>query len=112
MAKQPRKTKLVRDRYQDIITPEDWIRLGSGSKRHLRELKRKLLEEIDELKASDYRDPEEYGDIIEVLKCLAFFHNVDWSDVEDACYRKMIRKGKFIEGIFLVNIRQPGDEEA
>ncbi len=107
-----RKTKLIRDRYQDLI-PNDgsWMRLPSGGKRHIRELKRKLMEEVDELRESAYLDAEEYADVIEVLKCLAFYHNVDWSDVEDGIYAKQAKYGKFLEGIFLTNVPEKKDED-
>ena len=107
--KTPRKTKLIRDGYINIIPSKDWIRIGR--KRHMVELRRKLQEEVDELKDSDYLSIEEYADIIEVLKCLAFFHNVDWSDIEDCRYTKMLKYGKFMEGILLVNILDKPNKE-
>ena len=69
--KKTRRKKLVRDRYQDLIPPDEWTRLPVGGKQHLRYLKAKLQEEVDELHASDYLSIEEYADIIEVLKCIA-----------------------------------------
>lgn len=110
MTKQ-RKTKLVRDGYQDRIPPEEWIRLPSGGKRHLKKLKHKLDEEVDELKKSAYLSAEEYADIIEVLKCLAFYHNVDWADIEDCVFAKQAKYGKFLGGILLTNIPEKKDED-
>lgn len=108
MARKP-KSKLVRDLYQDRLPLTDFKRLQRGGPEHMRRLKAKLTEEVAELRESDYLSIEEYADVIEVLKCLAFFHNVDWSDVEDALFHKQTTKGKFVEGILLVNI--PDDEE-
>ena len=101
--KKPRKKKLIRDFYQDRIPPAEWTRLPRGGKQHLRYLKAKLQEEVDELHASDYLDVEEYADIIEVLKCLAFFLNIDWLDVRQAVIDKRHSKGKFLDGILLLN---------
>jgi predicted house-cleaning noncanonical NTP pyrophosphatase (MazG superfamily) len=101
--KKTRKKKLIRDFYQDRIPPDEWERLPKGGKQHLRYLKAKLQEEVDELHASDYLDIEEYADIIEVLKCLAFFLNVDWNDVHQARIDKVASKGKFLDGILLLN---------
>ncbi len=101
--KKTRKKKLIRDFYQDRIPPAEWERLPRGGKQHLRYLKAKLQEEVDELHASDYLDVEEYADIIEVLKCLAFFLNVDWNDVHQARIDKQASKGKFLDGILLLN---------
>ena len=101
--KKPRKKKLIRDQYQDRIPPDEWVRLPVGGKQHLRYLKAKLQEEVDELHASDYIDVEEYADIIEVLKCLAFFLNIDWRDVQQAVIDKRHSKGKFLDGILLLN---------
>jgi predicted house-cleaning noncanonical NTP pyrophosphatase (MazG superfamily) len=101
--KKPRKKKLIRDQYQDRIPPDEWMRLPVGGKQHLRYLKAKLQEEVDELHASDYLSIEEYADIIEVLKCIAFFQNIDWNDVKQAIVDKRHSKGKFLDGILLLN---------
>lgn len=101
--KKTRVKKLIRDRYQDIIPPKEWVRLPIGGKQHMRYLKAKLQEEVDELHASDYIDVEEYADIIEVLKCIAFFQNIDWNDVKQAIIDKRHSKGKFLDGILLLN---------
>lgn len=101
--KQIRKKKLIRDFYQDRIPPTDWIRLPRGGKQHLRYLKAKLQEEVDELRASDYSSVEEYADVIEVLKCLCFFLNIDWNTVTQEVFNKQANKGKFLEGILLIN---------
>jgi len=101
--KKVRKKKLIRDQYQSRITPDDWVRLPRGGKQHLRYLKAKLQEEIDELRASDYKSIEEYADVIEVLKCLCFFLDIDWKGVEQEVFNKQASKGKFLEGILLIN---------
>ena len=77
-----------------------------GGRQHLRYLKAKLQEEVDELHASDYLSIEEYADVIEVLKCLAFFQNVNWNDVKQAIVDKRHSKGKFLDGILLLNTPQ------
>ncbi len=101
--KKTRRKKLIRDQYQDRIPPDEWVRLPVGGKQHLRYLKAKLQEEVDELHASDYLDIEEYADIIEVLKCLCFFLNIDWRDIQQAVIDKRHSKGKFLDGILLLN---------
>ena len=101
--KKTRKKKLIRDFYQDRIPPDEWIRLPRGGKQHLRYLKAKLQEEVDELHASDYLDVEEYADVLEVLMCLCHYLNIDWLDVHQARVDKMASKGKFLDGILLLN---------
>lgn len=113
--KRVRKRKLIRDLYIETIPQEDWVRLRRGGKQHLRYLKAKLQEEVDELRQSDYKSVEEYADVIEVLKCLCFYINVDWREVEREVFRKQCSKGKFLEGILLINTpdgkpRSNGDE--
>ena len=57
-------------------------------------LKLKLTEEIDELIESDYKDKDEYADVIQVLKTLARYNNLEWSRIEVARKIKLKKKNK------------------
>jgi predicted house-cleaning noncanonical NTP pyrophosphatase (MazG superfamily) len=99
MAKRQPKKKLIRDRYIETIPRDEWY--FADKKEHIRLLKRKLFEEIDELKASDFTDAEEYADVLEVLMCLSHFLNIDWNDVQHTRVAKLNSKGKFLDGVVL-----------
>lgn len=99
MAYRPKK-KLIRDRYIEIISSEEWY--FADKKEHIRLLKRKLQEEIDELKASDFQDIEEFADVLEVIKCLCHFQNIGWDEIEHARIDKLNKKGKFLNGVVLI----------
>ena len=93
------KKKLIRDRYIETIPKHEWY--FAERKEHIRLLKRKLHEEVDELKASGYKDIGEFADVLEVMKCLCHFLNIDWNDVEQARVDKLNSKGKFLDGVVL-----------
>ena len=97
MSKMSRKTKLLRDSEIDKLSPGSYIRV-SGKRRRL-ELQRHLQVAVDGLAKGKYVNHEDYAEIIEVLKCLSFFHNIDWSDVEDSIWHQMVTKGKYINGV-------------
>jgi len=63
-------------------------------------LKAKLHEEIDELIESDYKDPYEYADILEVLMTLARYNKVKWVSVKVARRIKLIEKGGFSNKLY------------
>ena len=104
MAKRERKTVLVRDQVAERIPLASFERLVR-TPRHQVELRRKLREEVDKLAEGEYVRLEDYADVIEVLKCLAFFNNVDWRDVEDAIWHRMVTDGKYIDGILVTKAK-------
>jgi predicted house-cleaning noncanonical NTP pyrophosphatase (MazG superfamily) len=102
--------KLVRDKIPQIIKQDKRFPVISrlASKKFVLELKRKLLEEVDELlQAKNKQDQiDELADILEVIQSLAKAEKIDWRLVE---HRKKIKKqerGGFSERIFLKSVRQ------
>lgn len=112
MSKHERKFKLVRDRYQELIPPDEWVRLKVGGRRHVRYLRLKLQEEVDEFKKSGFQSMEEMADILEVLRCVAWFNGWDWNAVEQARFDKMASKGKFLDGILLTVNKKDEETES
>lgn len=101
--------KLIRDFYQDKIPPEEWYRATPSE--YKRRLGQKLREEVKELADSGFKSTEEYADVLEVLKSLAFVHNIDWNDVEQARFDKQIKFGKFMDGIVLLINKSRGNKK-
>ena len=64
-------------------------------------LKEKLTEEIQELIDSDYKDILEYADVIEVLKTLAYYNNIELSRIEVARKIKLYERGGFSNKILI-----------
>lgn len=97
--------KLIRDKYEETIPPEKLMKCRS-EKQFVMLLYSKLFEEIRELAGSDFKDPNEYADILEILRTLAKVHNVDWKDVRIAKDLKKAKRGGFDKQLIFL-----GDEE-
>jgi predicted house-cleaning noncanonical NTP pyrophosphatase (MazG superfamily) len=94
--------KLIRDKYKDIIPKDELIdssTLDYDSKEKFLYLK--LLEEVNEIKDSDFADPNEYADVLEVLEAMANFHNVNLQDILYAKADKRERLGRFNDFLIL-----------
>ena len=96
--------KLIRDKYKDII-PQDELIDGSTLDHDSKEkfLYLKLLEEVDEIRTSEFNDPREYADVLEVLEAMANFHGVDLVDILTAKADKVQKFGKFNDMLILSN---------
>ena len=93
--------KLVRDNIPEIIKEE-----GSYPTTHIADqgeywekLKEKLLEEVNEYIKTE--NPEELGDIFEVIYAIIEFKGIDLIKLERGRKKKGLKKGKFIERIIL-----------
>ena len=65
-------------------------------------LKEKLTEEISELIESDYKDVNEYADVLEVLMTLARYNNIKWHRVKTARKLKLQERGGFSNKIYTI----------
>lgn len=84
--------KLIRDHIPGM--PEDaWIKVDKDDA--FKYLVKKLDEEINELSETDWKDPYEFADILEVLMGIARARNVRWSDIEIARSVKFVERGGF-----------------
>ncbi len=92
--------KLIRDRYINTIDKKELDIIGNAVE-HRDLLIDKLFEEIDELAESDYKDIEEYADVIEVLRALAEINGINFTYVEAARIEKLYEKGGFKTGLIL-----------
>jgi predicted house-cleaning noncanonical NTP pyrophosphatase (MazG superfamily) len=68
----------------------------------------KMHEEVEEIRA-DMAHPEEYGDLLQVMRDCAYANGVLWSDVERWRADKWNRLGGYSEGKILV--REAGERE-
>jgi predicted house-cleaning noncanonical NTP pyrophosphatase (MazG superfamily) len=95
--------KLVRDHYYDIIDHNRLEKLTDVDEtKHY--LYRKLHEEINELVESDFKDIEEYADIITVLYRLASLNNIHKKDIEESYEEKIIKLGGFKLNLLFDNL--------
>lgn len=105
-----RYNKLVRDKIPDIIRKNDAVPIIStlNSKRFVSELKKKLLEESNELLAAKGRDPiiNELADVLEVLVSIAQAEKIAWQKVERERRQKKTKRGGFNRRLFLKEVRQ------
>lgn len=92
--------KLIRDKYVNIIPPEELL-IGCSGGIYDMYLEKKLSEELDELKAADFSDAEEFADVIEVLYALAERNGISKKRIEIIREDKLERLGGFEHGIIL-----------
>lgn len=92
--------KLIRDFYASVIEEE---KLSLCPNEHLPQmLMKKLTEEIKELAATEWKDIEEYADVMEVLYALARVHaNVTPEQLDKVRLMKLEQKGGFENGLLL-----------
>lgn len=89
------RVKLVRDKIKEVRTTK--IRPANSREGKQLALCLKLHEEAAEI-AADPTDPEEYGDLLEVMMELARINGVSWNDVLMAQEEKRTWKGGFRQG--------------
>jgi predicted house-cleaning noncanonical NTP pyrophosphatase (MazG superfamily) len=94
--------KLVRDGIPEYLTNKG---LKSETRivrddELIRYLKQKLVEEAQEVEASN-NPLEELGDMYEVMLALLQRLDLDWSDVQTAAEQKRLERGGFDHGIVL-----------
>lgn len=101
--------KLVRDKIPEIIRNDnkECITEILDEKRYVEELKKKLLEEIDEYQTActDNESLEELADILEIIHELAIVHGSSIEKVEDIRKKKVEKRGGFKDRIFLVGVK-------
>lgn len=91
-------TKLIRDGLAARI-PSEALSTVADAGEHSERLADKIHEEVDEIVASDYRDPAEYADALEGLMALAGIAGVAWDEVERVRLAKKAERGGFERGL-------------
>tara|TARA_B100000700_G_C15043148_1_gene856404 strand:- start:2358 stop:2690 length:333 start_codon:yes stop_codon:yes gene_type:complete len=97
--------KLVRDRIPHIIEETGstcTISYVNDGKEHVRWLKAKMQEEIEEF--VDEPTYSEAADIIEVVKALCYLNGLEWDAVLGAATRKEETHGGFYTGVVLETV--------
>jgi predicted house-cleaning noncanonical NTP pyrophosphatase (MazG superfamily) len=94
------KVKLVRDNIT-ARGPQEVVRKCNTPAGLLGLLCAKLHEEAQEI-ADDPKNPEEYGDLYEVMLRIMDLNGVSWSEVEDIRIAKAKEKGSFDKGMVLI----------
>lgn len=94
--------KLVRDKIPEIIKQngDTSVTHIANDKEYWQKLKKKLSEEVQEFIESD-GSLEEFADIMEVLKAIREFKNIDSGEVENIRQEKSAKRGGFAERIIL-----------
>ncbi|KON87964.1 phosphoribosyl-ATP pyrophosphohydrolase [Sporosarcina globispora] len=104
----PTHNKLVRDRIPEIIA-------GTGKKystrildqsEFIKELRKKSFEELEEyMNANNHEEAlEELADLLEIIHALAESHSASIGKVEELRKNKAVKRGKFKEKIFLIQV--------
>ena len=88
--------KLIRDKIAERL-PKEQVK-SVAQTRIERLLRAKLLEEISELWASDFKSPTEWADVLEVLMGLAERNGMVWEAIEATRIDKRERCGGFDQG--------------
>ncbi|MBU3957320.1 nucleoside triphosphate pyrophosphohydrolase [Patescibacteria group bacterium] len=105
--------KLIRDKIPQVIEASgDKYELRIMGKREFeRELKKKLVEEASELLEVKRKDLlNEMVDVLELLKTIAEFYNIDFKLVEEKQVKKRKERGGFKKRLFLIwSSRRPGE---
>ena len=94
--------KLVRDKIPQIMVKEGenpHIQVIEDNKLYELDLENKLREEVNELLES--HSIEEFGDVLEVLECLALSLGLSWDSIIKAQNDKRRKKGSFKKKVFL-----------
>jgi predicted house-cleaning noncanonical NTP pyrophosphatase (MazG superfamily) len=94
------KIKLVRDNITSR-GPQEVVRKCNTPAGLLGLLCAKLHEEAQEI-ADDPKNPEEYGDLYEVMLRIMKMNGVSWEQVEKIRLEKAADKGVFDEGMVLI----------
>jgi len=97
--------KLVRDLVPGIIREVGEIPVThqAGDDEYVDRLIDKLREEADEFAASN--EIEELVDLLEVIRALAQFHGVGWSELDEMRTQKARERGAFEERLILDEVR-------
>jgi predicted house-cleaning noncanonical NTP pyrophosphatase (MazG superfamily) len=104
----PKYNKLVRDKIPKIIEEEGkkYKIKELDNNTYIKELKKKLEEEIDEYFQSNnnVESIEELADIVEVIHSLAMIHGKSFKDIEEIRQRKFDERGGFNEKLYLIEV--------
>ena len=101
--------KLVRDNIPDIIKEngEEPVYRVLSDKEFLVELKKKLLEESNEvINSSDDEMLSELGDLLEVMISLARVYNISLDDIIISSSEKRDKRGSFTKKIYLEDVKK------
>ncbi len=100
--------KLIRDKIPEIIKKDNAIPKISilSQKRFTEELKKKIFEEVKELKTAKDKDEiiNELSDISEILLAIAKTEKINWRKVEQKRKAKLIKRGGFKKKLFLKEV--------
>ena len=94
------KPKLIRDSIPDMPN-DNWVEINNDYAYKL--LKEKLHEEVQELAESDYKDLDEFADILEVLYSLARKAKFTPKTLEVARIIKLKERGGFSNKMLTVS---------
>ena len=101
--------KLVRDLIPEIIDSQSAvsIRILNHSE-HLKEMKRKLYEEVKEFDESTSRSEalEELADVLELIHATLPFYEATYEQLEEIRLRKKEKRGGFEKGVYLIEVKE------
>lgn len=101
--------KLVRDNIANIIREDGKTCTTKtlSTEEYRLELKRKLIEESQEVLASKTREEviEELADVYEVIEAIMFEEKIDLIEIQDKRVCKNMKKGAFEEKLYLIEVK-------
>jgi predicted house-cleaning noncanonical NTP pyrophosphatase (MazG superfamily) len=103
--------KLVRDKIPEIIKADgnEYEIRTLNNEEYLSELNKKLGEELKEYYESG--EVEELADIAEIIYAIAKHKGVDQQEFDSIRKKKAEKRGGFEEKIFLISVKERGDNK-
>jgi len=102
--------KLIRDKYDEVIDPKLLFKIPKGDLDVIRYVDRKIDEELLELRESDFKDINEYADVVEVLMKMAKENGISEAEVNLAREAKNEKRGRFSNNL-IFNYRNFKEKE-
>lgn len=105
MTKKYNHRKLIRDYIPKLIKASggEFKTRVMGSREFEKELKKKLLEEVNEaIKSKKDELPNELADVLEIIKTMASHYKISFKDIEKTQIEKSKKRGGFKKKLFLI----------
>lgn len=94
--------KLIRNNYINLINKERLYKINTNDEvLKYNMLVKKLKEELQELESSNFEDPLEYADVLEVLDSLLYFKKINKKEVLNLKENKKEKYGDFSDFLIL-----------
>ena len=96
--------KLIRDNYDEVIDPKLLYKIPKGDPTVIMYVDKKIDEELIELRETNFKDINEYADVIEVLMKMANENGISEVEINIARKSKNDKRGEFKNNL-IYNLR-------